>query len=372
MAKPSLANITTSQTFQNWFDKTNELVNLFKTDAITASGAGDTTTGDATLNGDFTATNLIADTLFSADSITSKTSGATINFQAPIQLNGTSAVVATFRYSASGGRTRYTDGNISWDVGMENSAQANFIINTGVGTTKFQLSPAGTLTIPNLIVLEELIVDTLTATTITGGGGADLSSSDTDDLAEGSTNLYYTTARANAAIDARVNKAFVDALGVAAATATTASNATSLGGVAAANYLRNNQSGTLTGTLTISGDLLVTGDITSAHSTSDIRLKENISVIEDALNKVSQLSGYTFNYVEDSQKERAAGLVAQEVEKVLPEVVYEYEEVLNGELDQIKAIRYGNMVALLVEAIKELKSKVDELEKNKCACNCDK
>lgn len=367
MAKPALANITTAQTFQNWFDKTNELVNLFKTDAITASGGGDTTVGNATLTGNFTATNIIANTLLSSDTVASRTSGATIQYQSPVQITGaTSAVVATFNYGASGGRTRYTDGSTAWDVGMENSAQANFIINTGVGTTKFRLTPAGTLTVPNMVVLQTLTVETLSANNISGNAGANLTGKTTNDLAEGSNNLYYTATRANAAIDARVTQAFVNALNV------TASNAASLGGVAAANYLRNNQSGTLTGTLTISGDLLVTGDVTSAHSTSDVRFKENLKLIEGALDKVSQISGYTFNYTEDENKERAAGLVAQEVEKVLPEVVYEYEEVLNGKDESIKAIRYGNMVALLVEAIKELKHKVDELEKNKCTCNCDK
>ena len=367
MAKPSLANITTSQTFQNWFDKTNELVNLFKTDAITASGSGDTTTGNAILSGNFTATNLSATTLLSSDTMAARTSGATIQYNSPIQITGsTNAIVATFNYGSSGGRTRYTDGSTSWDVGMENSAQANFIINTGVGTVKLRLTPAGTLTVPNMVVLQNLTVDTLTANNITGSTSVSFSGKTTNDLAEGSSNLYYTVTRANAAIDARVTQSFVNNLGV------TASNSSSLGGVGASGYLRSNQSGTLTGTLTISGDLLVTGDVTTAHSTSDVRFKENLKIIDNALDKVNTLNGYTFNYTDDNEKGRAAGLIAQDVEKVLPEVVYEYEEIVNGEYDQIKAIRYGNMIALLVEAIKELKNKVDELEKNKCACNCDK
>lgn len=362
MAKPALANITTSQTFQNWFDKTNELVNLFKSDAVTASGSGDTTIGNATLNGNFTSTNLIASTLLSSDTVASRTAGATIQYQSPIRITGTSGpIVATFNFGASGGRTRYTDGNISWDVGMENSAQANFIIDTGVAPVKFRLTPAGTLTVPNMVVSQTLTVQTLNATTITGGS-VDLSGKTTNDLSEGSNNLYYTTARANAAIDARVNQAFVNALGI------TASNSSSLGGVAASAYLRNNQSGTLTGTLTIIGELLVTGDITTEHSVSDIKLKENLKVIDGALDKVNQISGYTFNYINDEEKKRTAGLLAQEIEKVLPEVVYEFQ----AENDKAKAIRYGNIVALLVEAIKELKTKVDELEKNKCACDCGK
>ena len=58
------------------------------------------------------------------------------------------------------------------------------------------------------------------------------------------------------------------------------------------------------------------------------------------------------------------GVLAQEIEKVLPEVVYEFEK----EEETYKAVRYANIVPLLIEAIKDLKEKVDDLEGR---CNCD-
>ena len=109
------------------------------------------------------------------------------------------------------------------------------------------------------------------------------------------------------------------------------------------------------------GDLIVAGNMTAYGSASDLRLKENIVTIENPLDKVSQLRGVTFNYKEDGSK--STGLIAQELEKVLPEVVYETEDI-NDSDNKFKAVRYGNVVGLLVEAIKELKAEVEELKKN--------
>ena len=107
------------------------------------------------------------------------------------------------------------------------------------------------------------------------------------------------------------------------------------------------------------GALICNGNVTAFGSPSDIRLKENIEIIPDALNKVKQLKGVTFNYKKDGNK--STGLIAQDLEKVLPEVVYETSDIDNDEEKHL-AVRYGNTVGLLVEAIKELEARVKELE----------
>jgi hypothetical protein len=107
------------------------------------------------------------------------------------------------------------------------------------------------------------------------------------------------------------------------------------------------------------GALICNGNVTAFGSPSDIRLKENIEVIPDALDKVKQLKGVTFNYKKDGNK--STGLIAQDLEKVLPEVVYETSDIDNDEEKHL-AVRYGNTVGLLVEAIKELEARVKELE----------
>ena len=99
------------------------------------------------------------------------------------------------------------------------------------------------------------------------------------------------------------------------------------------------------------GSFTATGDITAF---SDINLKDNIEVIPDALNKVSQLRGVTYER-NDMDGERQSGVIAQEVEAVLPEVVRTNE-------DGIKSVAYGNLVGLLIESIKELKAEIEELK----------
>ena len=111
--------------------------------------------------------------------------------------------------------------------------------------------------------------------------------------------------------------------------------------------------------------LQVTGQIASpdnitAYYSSDISLKDNLRPIENALFKVNQIAGYEFDWNEKSHqiqqdKGHDVGLVAQEVEKVLPEVIQIRE-------DGIKAIAYEKVVPLLVQSIKELTKRVEELE----------
>ena len=107
------------------------------------------------------------------------------------------------------------------------------------------------------------------------------------------------------------------------------------------------------GNTTITGFINSTSTVTAVdfNSTSDVRYKSNIVVIENALDKVNQLSGYTFTMNETG--ERSTGLIAQEVEKVLPEAVKGEEK---------KTLSYGNMIGLLVEAIKEQGKKIEALE----------
>jgi len=115
---------------------------------------------------------------------------------------------------------------------------------------------------------------------------------------------------------------------------------------------KRSDTGTYTDICTITRvGLTHVGNITAY---SDIRLKENIKVIPDALKKISTLRGVTYNRIDLTNKNRQSGVIAQEVEKVLPEVVQENEE-------GIKSVAYGNMVGLLIESIKELKRNVDDL-----------
>ena len=105
-----------------------------------------------------------------------------------------------------------------------------------------------------------------------------------------------------------------------------------------------------------SGNGVFAGNVTAYGSPSDIRLKENVEVIDNALDKVKQLKGITYDLKSDGN--RLTGLIAQDLEKVLPEAVYTAED-LEGK--EHLAIRYGNTVGLLVEAIKEQQEQIETL-----------
>ena len=112
------------------------------------------------------------------------------------------------------------------------------------------------------------------------------------------------------------------------------------------------------------GGVIATTNITAFGSISDERLKENIEVIEDPINKIKKLKGVTFTYKKDGKK--STGLIAQDLQKVLPEAVYTAQTIgdeFKGEKpEEHLAIRYGNTIGLLVEAIKELEARIKELE----------
>ena len=106
--------------------------------------------------------------------------------------------------------------------------------------------------------------------------------------------------------------------------------------------------------LHVIGNILASGSITG----SDIKLKTNIQTITNALDKVLQLRGVEFDRI-DMNGEHQIGVIAQEVEKIIPEVVYPKSPSPDYE---IKSVAYGNLVSVLIEAIKELTQRVIELE----------
>ena len=107
------------------------------------------------------------------------------------------------------------------------------------------------------------------------------------------------------------------------------------------------------------------GDVVAYYS-SDERLKENIQIIPNALSKVRQIRGVTFDWTDEYLEKQGgedgyfhrkhdSGVIAQDVEKVLPELVAERP-------DGTKAVRYEKLVAVLIEAVKELKQEIEELK----------
>ena len=116
--------------------------------------------------------------------------------------------------------------------------------------------------------------------------------------------------------------------------------------------------------LHVSGDVVVSGDITASY-TSDERLKENVTPLDNPIGKLNQIRGVDFDWIAGIDREFSdyispkeghdIGVIAQDVEKVLPEAVQYYPDGYMG-------VNYPKLVPVLLEAIKHLNNRVEQLE----------
>ena len=121
--------------------------------------------------------------------------------------------------------------------------------------------------------------------------------------------------------------------------------------------------------LTTGGDLHVDGDVIAYSTTvSDVSMKENIKTIENATETVKELRGVSYDWKKGSRKGKSEiGLIAQEVEQVLPDLVHE-KEMISG--DTIKTVDYQKIIGLLIESNKELSARLEKLECGCSSCDC--
>lgn len=211
-----------------------------------------------------------------------------------------------------------------------------------LGTSALQYKDAffnGTVTTDLLTVDQNATITgnlTVNGSLSLGGGGLD-----TDAVAEGSNNLYFTNARvtspARSALSGGTGISYNSSTGVITNTVDSPSE------VGLGNLSNNGNN--------LSGSFTATGNITAY---SDERLKENVQTIEGALDKVSQMRGVTYNYKSElNDGQRGTGVIAQEMQQVMPEVVQDGEYL---------SVAYGNLVGVLIEAVKELQEEIKELK----------
>ena len=110
------------------------------------------------------------------------------------------------------------------------------------------------------------------------------------------------------------------------------------------------------------GNVYAKGDVVAYQSSnmSDVRLKKDIKPIVSALDKVKNLNGVSFTWKKDNKK--SIGFIAQEVEQVLPELV-DTNPAIDDPIKEYKSVNYSNVVAVLVEAMKDQQKQIDELKK---------
>ncbi len=165
---------------------------------------------------------------------------------------------------------------------------------------------------------------------------------------DGSAALSFATTLANSGVTAGTyTKVTVDAKG----RVTTGASLASSDVTGALGYTPANKAGeSFTGSISVSGTITATGDITAY---SDETLKSDIRTISGALDLVASMRGVTFTRKDTGH--RGIGVVAQELAAVIPEAVQNNDGGL-------LSVAYGNLVGVLIEAVKDLASKVERLE----------
>ena len=406
----SLSAITNANTFGQWKDRTNQIITALG--GTVTIGDSETNTGNIVIDGNISGTGtLFIDTIDATSSNASNLIAINADAKLTGELQINSTVATEVKY--------YLSDTLTWTLGT-NATHTQFDIKKGTARLRIDegVNSAGTITGVNLTIADDLLPDIIssditgnaaTATAWDTGRTIELTGdvTGTSGSFDGSGNLSFAVAVADNSHNhtisnvtdlsttlsgklstgggtltgsLKINDEYNLQLGTDDTTKTTLRQGTFstvsdcfsivTTGVSGVNpdaywslpgstlYIANNIDATIA--LSSTGSIVAEGDITAFGTVSDITRKENIVKIEGALDKIAKVSGYTYNYIGNSTP--MTGVIAQEFEEVLPQVVYE-TKLLDGTMS--KAVRHGNIVGLLIEAIKELKAEIEELKKDK-------
>jgi hypothetical protein len=205
--------------------------------------------------------------------------------------------------------------------------------SVGIGTTSpaYKLEVNGTFATNNLTVLGgQLYVSPTNNNTLNSGYGVN-----------GSADMWINYRGYNDAQSQYRNFNIGDGRGTNIFWAEGASRNVGINNGQAASY-----------TLDVNGTIRATGDVIAY---SDARVKDNIQTVENALSTITSMRGVTYTRNDSEDKSRKVGVIAQEVLPILPEVV---QQDTNGNY----SVAYGNMVGVLIEAIKEQQQQIEELK----------
>ena len=307
-------------------------------DALRVAKSGDTMTGALILNANPSAalgaaTKQYVDTGVSAAQTTANTANATAN--AANATANAAAAAANSKVSKSGDTmtgTLMLNGNPTAAMQAATKQYVDSVVGSGTagGATTVYVDAQDALRVAKS-------GDTMT--------GALILNANPSAALGAATKQYVDTGVSAAQTTANTANATANTAQTTANTAQTTANSA----LAGLNNKYDKTGGAISGNVTVAGTIVASGDITAF---SDERLKHNINRIENALDKTLQLNGVTF---ETKENKKSLGVIAQNVLNVLPEVVQEND---NGYL----SVAYGNIVGVLIEAIKELNAKIEKLE----------
>jgi hypothetical protein len=325
----------------------------FAAGTITGTFSGDGSAVSA-INGSNVTTGTVAN---------ARTTAATANGASTIVLRGTSgefAAGAVTGTSFSGNGSALTAINASAiTTGTLDNARTSAASANGASTIVVRDS--------NGSFAGNVITGTTGTFTSVSGNGVALTAINASNISSGTiANARTTAASTNGAstiVTRDANGSFTANVGTFTTVAGTLSTAaqTNITSVGSLGSTQISSLGVGTAASGTTGEIRATNNVTAFYS-SDERLKDNVQVITNALAKVLQIRGVEFDWNNLTEPEDGyfvrkhdIGVIAQEIEKVLPEVVAIRE---NG----IKAVKYDRIIPLLIEAIKELKAEVDVLK----------
>jgi hypothetical protein len=318
----------------------------------TASTINNTSIGASTRStGAFTTLTSNSATTFTANTASTTTTTGTL--------------VVTGGVGVSG---QVTAGNFVGGTGafttLSSNAATTFTANTASTTTT-----SGTLVVTGGVGVSGQVTATTLSGNVAGGTGSftTLGASSTVTLSPANTSVTISpTGTGTVAISPAgaltINPTTASTINNTSIGASTRSTGafTTLTSNGATTFTANTASTTTTsGTLVVTGGVGISGQLTATTivETSSIAFKENVNTIDNALEAIMQLVGVTYDRKDN--KEHEAGLIAEDVNKVLPDLV---SKDANGDPHGIK---YSKLTAYLIEAVKSLKQEIDQLKGNK-------
>ena len=294
-------------------------------------------------------------------------------FTTDVELNASSSDLTTAYTLAD---TNLSSSIVSTISNLSSSVSSTYLLNT-TDTLEGDLTVTGTLTaqefnteyISSSIIFEsgstkfgDSADDTHTFTgsvnisqdiTVVGN----ITGNITGSASNASTASYIVGTEVDGAVALANTASYINATNIdgTVTNASTASFVTFNDGLSTTSDVQFDSLGIGTAASGTTGEIRATGDITAYYS-SDERLKDNITPLSNAIEKINQIGGYEFDWNSDSSHSgHDVGVIAQEIEKVLPELVVDRDT-------GFKAVRYDKIVALLINAIKEQQLQIDELK----------
>ena len=347
----AINQISTANTFEQWLIATQSLIAF--ANSMTDSGTFTSNTSQYTFTGNISVGNTVTAVTVNTDVVifddgTRLTSNVQIvnayaHSNAAFNKANSANVLAQQAYDYA--NTIATGGELAGDNVQVVYAVIGNTINANISMSTANITVTSNVTTSNIVASNNVTV--------------------TKNVSAGNVVVTNSVSAANVSVTSNVSAGNVVVTNSVSAANVSVTSNVSAGNVVVTNAisgtnitLTNNVS---TGNITVTNDITttnVTATLVSAtdfNTTSDVALKTNMQQITNSLDVIEQLTGFVFNWKSDGKT--SYGVSAQQVEQILPDLVRMRD-------DGFKGVNYLNLIAFLIEAVKDLKKEVMEIKNN--------